>query len=110
MKNGDIANHVMHARYSLRLHWLSRMATYFFMCISLTLLGMNEVGLHSFVGRCGSDVLESIFPTSDKQTITFEQMKEVMVFEQTEGHKQTITFWHNYLFCCQNMNQVWCSI
>ncbi len=62
------------------------------------LLGMDEVRLHSFVGNCGSDLLESTFPASGKQYITFEQLKEVMVFEGMEGHEQTITFWHNYLF------------
>ena len=66
------------------------------------LLGMEEVHLHSFLGRCGSDTLNSIFPTSEKQRITFEEMKEIRVFEETEDHEQTITYWHNYLLLLSN--------
>ena len=58
---------------------------------------MNEVGLHNFLGKCGPEVLESIFPTSEKRRITFEQVEHVMVLVETEGHEQTITYWFNYL-------------
>ena len=53
--------------------------------------------LHSFLGRCGPDTLDSIFPSSEKRRITFDEMKEITVFEETEGHEETITYWHNYL-------------
>ncbi len=61
---------------------------------------MNEVGLHDFIGKCGSlepEVLESIFPMSEKRRITFEQLEHVMVFVESEGYEQTITYWFNYL-------------
>lgn len=58
---------------------------------------MHEVGLHRFLGRCGSKSLESIFPTSDQMFISVEDLKEVMTFEDTEGREETITYWHNYL-------------
>ncbi len=58
---------------------------------------MNEVQLHSFLACCTVDVLESIFPTSDKQFITFDEVKSVSVFEQTESHEHTISFWFQYL-------------
>ena len=54
---------------------------------------MNDVQLHSFFGHCTADALESIFPTSDKQFITVDEVKAVSVFEETEGHEQTISFW-----------------
>ena len=63
---------------------------------------MEEDRLHSFLGYCGSDTLNSIFPISEKQRITFEEMKEITVFEETEGHEQTITYWHNYLLLLSN--------
>ena len=66
------------------------------------LLGMEEVRLHSFLRCCGSATLNSIFPISEKQRITFEEMKEITVFEETEGHEQTITYWHNYLLLLSN--------
>ena len=71
--------------------------SYMFYCRCL--LGMEEVHLHSFHGRCVSDTLNSIFPTAEKQRITFEEMKE---FDETEDHKQTITSWHNYPLLLSN--------
>ena len=53
---------------------------------------MNDAQLHSFLGRCSDDALESIFPTSDKQLITSDELKAVSAFEVTEGHEQTISF------------------
>ena len=61
------------------------------------LKGMDEVGLHRFLGRCESNVLESIFPMLDDMFISFDELKEIMVFEETEGHEETIHYWHNYL-------------
>lgn len=58
---------------------------------------MNEIGLHDFIGECGPQVLESIFPASEKRKITFEQLEHAMVLVETEGHEQTITYWFNYL-------------
>ena len=58
---------------------------------------MNDVQLHSFLGRCSDDALQSIFPTSDKQFITSDELKAVSAFEVTEGHEQTISFWSQYL-------------
>jgi chitinase len=58
---------------------------------------MNEVQLHSFLACCTVDVLESIFPTWEKQFITFDEVKSVSVFEETEGHENTISFWFQYL-------------
>ncbi len=29
--------------------------------------------------------------------ISYKELKEVMVFEDTEEREQTITYWHNYL-------------
>ena len=59
--------------------------------------GMNDVQLHSLLGRCSDHALESIFPSSDRQFITCDEMKAVSVFEVTEGHEQTISFWLQYL-------------
>ena len=59
---------------------------------------MDEVGLHRFLGRCDSKNLDCIFPSWDQMTISFEELKEVMIFEDTEGREQTITYWHNYLY------------
>ncbi|CAB3999587.1 PREDICTED: uncharacterized protein LOC107356592 [Paramuricea clavata] len=61
------------------------------------LKGMNEVQLHSFLACCTVDVLESIFPTWEKQFNTFDEVKSVSVFEETEGHENTISFWFQYL-------------
>ncbi|CAB4031643.1 G2 M phase-specific E3 ubiquitin- ligase-like [Paramuricea clavata] len=61
--------------------------------------GMDEVGLHRFIGRCESKNLESIFPMCDQMFISYEELKEQMVFEDTEGREETITYWHNYLAC-----------
>lgn len=58
---------------------------------------MNDVGLHSFLGGCPLSMLETIFPQSDKQQLSEEQMKEVIVFEESEGHEMTITFFFQYL-------------
>ena len=58
---------------------------------------MNDVQLHSSFGHCTADALESIFPTSDKQFITVDELKAVSVFEVTKGHEQTISFWLQYL-------------
>ena len=58
---------------------------------------MNDVQLHSFFECCSADVLESIFPSSDKQFITFDEMKTASDFEETKGHAQTISFWFQYL-------------
>ena len=58
---------------------------------------MNEVSLHSFLGRCTIDMVESIFPTSDKRFMTASEVKDVMVFEDSEGNEQSITFWYEYL-------------
>ena len=58
---------------------------------------MNKVGLHDFIGKCAPEVLDSIFPTSKKQRVTFEQVEHNMVVEhamvcvETKGHEQTIT-------------------
>jgi hypothetical protein len=65
--------------------------------IYFLLKGMDEVGLHRFLGRCESKVIESIFPMTDQLFISYEELKEVMVFEDTEGREETITYWHNYL-------------
>ena len=59
--------------------------------------GMNEIGLHDFIGKCEPEVLESIFPTSEKRRIMFEQLDHAMVFVETDGYEQTITYWFNYL-------------
>lgn len=58
---------------------------------------MNDLQLHAFFGCCSADVLESIFPSSDKQFITFDEMKTASDFEVTKGHEQTISFWFQYL-------------
>ena len=58
---------------------------------------MNEVGLHDFIGKCTPEVLDSIFPTSAKRRVTFEQVENAMIFVETEGHEQTISYWYNYL-------------
>ena len=63
---------------------------------------MDEVGLHRFIGRCESKSLESIFPMCDQMFISYEELKEQMVFEDTEGREETITYWHNYLACLSN--------
>lgn len=55
---------------------------------------MDEVKLHSFMGKCSPNILDTIFPNSDKRFITFEEMKNAMVF----GREQTITFFHTYIF------------
>ena len=70
------------------------------------LKGMDEVGLQCFLGRCESNVLESIFPMLDDMFIWFDDLKEIMVFEETKGHEEMIHYWHNYLAHCQNMNLV----
>ena len=55
------------------------------------------MGLHDFIGKCTPEVLDSIFPTSKKQRVTFEQVEHNMVVEhamvcvETKGHEQTIT-------------------
>ena len=57
---------------------------------------MDEVGLHHFLGRCESNVLVYL-PMLDDMFISFDELKEIMVFEETEGHKETIHYWHTYL-------------
>ena len=54
-------------QYFLLVHSYCKLLFYF--------KGMNDVHLHSFLGRCSDDALESIFPTSDKQFITSDELK-----------------------------------
>ena len=70
----------------------------FYFIFYFIFIGMDEVGLHRFLGRCDSKNLDCIFPSWDQMTISFEELKEVMIFEDTEGREQTITYWHNYLY------------
>lgn len=58
---------------------------------------MEEVGLHRFLGKCDSKTINSIFPASEKQFISLHEFQDAMVFEDTDGREQTITYWHNYL-------------
>ena len=60
-------------------------------------VGMNEVRLHSFMGNCGIDVVESIFPRSEMRRISAEQIKEAIAFEGSTGHEDIIMYFYDYL-------------
>jgi hypothetical protein len=57
---------------------------------------MNEVGFHNFMGKCGIDVVKSLFPRSEMRFVTAEQM-EGIVFEEPTGHEDTILYLYQYL-------------
>ena len=58
---------------------------------------MNEVGLHTFIGKCGAELIETLFPTSDKFRLTGEEMKEAIVFEESVGNEITIAMFFQYI-------------
>jgi hypothetical protein len=58
---------------------------------------MNDVGLHSFLGESANSMLEIIFPTADRKMLTYDQIKEVVVFEESEGHEMTAQMFFQYL-------------
>ena len=58
---------------------------------------MNEVRLHSFMGKCGIDVVEHIFPRCEMRRITAEQVKAAIVFEDSTGHEDIIVYFYDYL-------------
>lgn len=60
-------------------------------------VGMNEVGLHSFLGKCALDVLASVFLPLEKQFISYEEMKAVIDYEKPEEHEMVLTFWVKFL-------------
>ena len=60
-------------------------------------VGMNEVNLHTFIGKCPAETLELLFPNVEKKIITAEQMKAVVVFEESCGREDTITLFFQYL-------------
>ncbi len=68
--------------------------------------GMNEVGLHMFLGKCPSETVELIFPASEKRYITAQQVKDAVVFEESVGHEDTIMFFMNTSSSWRNMKQV----
>ena len=59
--------------------------------------GMDDVGLHSFLGESANSMLLIIFPTADKKVLTYDQIKEVIVFEKSEGNEATIKMFFQYL-------------
>ena len=59
--------------------------------------GMNEVGFHNFMGKCGIDVVKSLFPRCEMRFLTAGQMKEAIVFESPTCHKDTIVYLYQYL-------------
>ncbi len=69
----------------------------FQMYICFLRAGMNDVGLHSFLGESARFMLEIIFPTADKKILTFDQIKEIIVFEESEGNEMTIEMFFQYL-------------
>ncbi len=68
----------------------------FQMYICFLCAGMN-VGLHSFLGESARSMLEIIFPTADKKILTFDQTKEIIVLEESEGNEMTIEMFFQYL-------------
>ena len=58
---------------------------------------MNEVGLHAFIGKCGAELIETLFPTSDKLRLTGEEMKEAIVFKESVGNEITIAMFFQYI-------------
>ena len=58
---------------------------------------MNEVGLHTFIGKCGADLVETLFPMSDKRRFTAKEIEEAIVFEEPEGNDITIAMFFQYI-------------
>ena len=58
---------------------------------------MNEVNLHTFIGKCPAEILELLFPNIDKKIITTEQMKAAVAFEERCTHEDTIALFFEYL-------------
>ena len=58
---------------------------------------MNAVGFHNFLGKCGMEIIESVFPKSEMRHITAKQMEEAMTFEGSIGHEHIVQFLFNYL-------------
>lgn len=65
--------------------------------MSFLIVGMNEVNLHTFIGKCPAETLQRLFPNVEKKIITVEQMKAVVVFEESSGREETITLFFQYL-------------
>ena len=55
------------------------------------------MGLHSFLGESANSMLPIIFPTADKKVLTYDQIKEVIIFEKSEGNEVTIEMFFHYL-------------
>ena len=58
---------------------------------------MDEVGLHAVLGGCSLENVETIFPSSLMQQVSVDQMKAVLVFEESEGREDTIAMFFMYL-------------
>ena len=58
---------------------------------------MNDVNLHSFIGKCSLEVLDVLFPVSSKRRITAQEIRDVCCFEESSGHEDTIVLFYQYL-------------
>ncbi len=56
---------------------------------------MDEIGLHAVLGGCALKTVETIFPSFCMRQVSVAQMKEVLVFEESERKEDTILlFFH----------------
>ena len=68
-----------------------------FVVVCWIFTGMDEVGLHEVLGGCSLKNVETIFPSSCMQQVSVDQMKAVLVFEESEGREDTIAMFFLYL-------------
>jgi hypothetical protein len=53
----------------------------FYAHIIIIILGMNAVGLHTFLGTCTDEVRDTIFPPEDEKTLHAQQFKECIQYD-----------------------------
>ena len=53
--------------------------------------------MHAFIGKFGAELIETLFPASEKLRLTGEEMKEAIVFEESVGNEITIAMFFQYI-------------
>ena len=60
--------------------------------------GMEDAGLHSFIGHLPTNMLEIVFPPIEKRRLSFDEIKEVLIFEEEKENERTFAFFTEYLY------------
>lgn len=59
---------------------------------------MEDAGLHSFIGHLPTNMLEIVFPPIEKRRLSFDEIKEVFIFEEEKENERIFAFFTEYLY------------